>query len=127
MQVSQHVCIDISDSYREKTMQEIEAHRLRAYEQYPHWSVRLFKMKMVVCCCHGGHVCPTAATDGKHIFVNPDFWWGLDLELKTFLLVHEVAHVMLGHPWRRGRRDHYWWNVSCDEIINYIFPFFYGR
>ena len=120
MQVRQHVCIDISDSYREKTMQNIEAHKLRAYDQYPHWSVRMFKMKMVICCCHEGREVPTAATDGTHIFVNPEFWWGLDIELRTFLLVHEVAHVMLGHPWRRGKRDHYCWNVAGDEIINYI-------
>jgi len=120
MQVRQHVCIDISDSYREKTKQDIEAHRLRAYDQYPHWSVRMFKMKMVIGCCHEGHEVPTAATDGTHIFVNPEFWWGLDIELRTFLLVHEVAHVMLGHPWRRGKRDHYCWNVAGDEIINYI-------
>ena len=120
MQVRQHVCIDISDSYREKTMQNIEAHKLRAYDQYPHWSVRMFKMKMVIGCCYEGREVPTAATDGTHIFVNPEFWWGLDIELRTFLLVHEVAHVMLGHPWRRGARDHYCWNVAGDEIINYI-------
>lgn len=61
---------------------------------------------------------PTAATDGKNLFFNPDFLMGLDAEERIFLLLHEVMHNVYEHGIRLGFRDHSTWNEACDYVIN---------
>lgn len=61
---------------------------------------------------------PTAATDGRTIFVNPDFWSPLTPAEQDGLLLHELLHAALGHCWRRGVRDPQVWNIAADIVIN---------
>jgi predicted metal-dependent peptidase len=61
---------------------------------------------------------PTAATDGRTVFVNPDFWEPLSAAEQDGLLLHELLHAALGHSWRRGCRDPQVWNVAADIVIN---------
>ena len=64
--------------------------------------------------------CPTAATDGYHLFYNPAWVAGLaDAELRG-VLAHEVLHVLFAHAERRGKRDGRRWNVACDYAINLL-------
>lgn len=44
----------------------------------------------------------TQATDGKHIFINPQFTAGLSLTEKAFVMAHEIMHCLLNHL-RRGK------------------------
>jgi predicted metal-dependent peptidase len=39
----------------------------------------------------------TAATDGKNILANPDFFFALPLENRLFVTVHEILHCVLNH------------------------------
>ena len=61
---------------------------------------------------------PTAATDGKNLFFNPDFFMGLDAEERVFLLLHEVMHNVYEHGIRLGFRDNSTWNEAGDYVIN---------
>lgn len=62
--------------------------------------------------------CPTAATDGKNIFVNETFLRSLvSLEVDG-LLLHEVLHAALLHCIRCGIRDRLLWNVAADIVVN---------
>ena len=61
---------------------------------------------------------PTAATDGRTVFVNPDFWQPLTPAEQDGLLLHELLHAALGHCWRRGVRDPQVWNIAADVVIN---------
>lgn len=61
---------------------------------------------------------PTAATNGKSILINPDFFLGLTLDEQVFLLAHETLHVVHMHMCRRGTRDPRLWNVAGDYVIN---------
>lgn len=48
----------------------------------------------------------TAATDGKNLYVNPDFFKKLSVQERVFVLAHEVTHVILQHPGRmKGYMD----------------------
>lgn len=60
----------------------------------------------------------TAATDGRDIFINPEFWEGLTLHERLGLLLHEVLHAALLHVQRRGTRDPFLWNVAADIVVN---------
>lgn len=60
----------------------------------------------------------TAATDGTHLYYNPEFINKLDpLQLRG-LIAHEVLHCVFNHTTRRQERDPSLWNVACDYAIN---------
>lgn len=61
----------------------------------------------------------TARTDGVSITYNPHFVSELDHDETVTLLLHEVLHPALLHPWRRDGRDHRKWNIAADMVINY--------
>jgi predicted metal-dependent peptidase len=60
----------------------------------------------------------TAATDGRTIYVNPDFFGALNPEEQDGLLLHEVLHAALLHLPRRAGRDPKLWNIAADIVIN---------
>jgi predicted metal-dependent peptidase len=61
---------------------------------------------------------PTAATDMKSLFVNPDFVESIDDPTLLFVLAHEIMHTALMHGMRKQVRDHVMWNIACDYSIN---------
>lgn len=63
---------------------------------------------------------PTAATDGRKIFYNPDFIDGLSIDVVQFVLAHELGHMMYEHISRLGARDHRLFNMAGDYVINLL-------
>jgi predicted metal-dependent peptidase len=63
---------------------------------------------------------PTAATDGKDIYYNPDFLLSIPPSQQDGLLLHEVLHAALLHVLRRGVRDARLWNIAADIVVNGI-------
>ena len=64
--------------------------------------------------------CETMATDGTRLCYHPEFVTGLSPDELLGVLVHEVLHNALAHPFRRGCRDGATWNVACDLAVNPI-------
>lgn len=60
----------------------------------------------------------TAATDGKCILLNPDFFMKQNPEQRIGLLLHETLHVAYLHMIRKGSRDHSKYNIAADHVIN---------
>jgi predicted metal-dependent peptidase len=75
-------------------------------------------MKIHVCTKSAGRPVKTAATSGKHLYVNPYFWNKLTGKQKITLVLHEFWHVALAHHLRRGNRMFRLWNIACDHRIN---------
>jgi predicted metal-dependent peptidase len=63
---------------------------------------------------------PTAGTNSKLIWFNPQFVASLSIDEIIGLLCHEWMHVMLLHPFRLGDRNHKIFNIAGDAVINYI-------
>lgn len=61
---------------------------------------------------------PTAETDGRKVWWNPDFFMSLTAETRATVLVHELWHPALLHGIRRAGRDPEIWNQACDYRIN---------
>jgi predicted metal-dependent peptidase len=63
---------------------------------------------------------PTMATNGKAIFFHPSVLdkWSVDEVMGV--LAHEVMHVAMLHPWRRGHRKPTKANHAMDYAINGI-------
>jgi predicted metal-dependent peptidase len=60
----------------------------------------------------------TAATDGRDIWINPNFWRLLSAAQADGLLLHEVLHAALLHVLRRGAREPLLWNFAADIMVN---------
>jgi predicted metal-dependent peptidase len=61
---------------------------------------------------------PTAATDGRDLFVNPTYLQSLGPAQQDTLLVHVLLHAALLHVSRRGTRDETVWNIAADIVVN---------
>jgi predicted metal-dependent peptidase len=64
--------------------------------------------------------CPTMATDGFNIFINPNFVESQTEEETIGVMAHEVMHCILGHADRRGNRIPEQWNLAIDFATNLI-------
>lgn len=62
---------------------------------------------------------PTAATNGKSVKYNSDFFMNLSKEERVFLIAHEAMHAAYKHMDRKGDKEHQRWNAACDYVINY--------
>lgn len=62
---------------------------------------------------------PTAATDGRKIMFNPNFFMSLSVEEQVFLLLHETMHVAYLHMQRfvEGMNQSKA-NIAMDHVIN---------
>src|SRR5690606_28808673 len=71
----------------------------------------------------GQHVCtmnmPTAATDGKRFYWNPEFIMKKSRLGIRFVCAHEAWYAIYMHPTRRGSRHPKLWNIAVDYIVNW--------
>jgi predicted metal-dependent peptidase len=61
---------------------------------------------------------PSAATDGRDIFINPEFLKSLPSKEQDGVLLHEILHAALLHPLRLGEREPQLWNIAADIVVN---------
>ena len=62
-----------------------------------------------------------ACTDGAKLVYRADqFAAKFTKGERVSVLVHELLHVILYHPLRRGIRDPLLWNVACDFAVNLL-------
>ena len=61
---------------------------------------------------------PTACTDGRVIRWSESFFRTLTPQQRNYVLMHEVFHVLLMHPFRLEGKDHELWNIATDIIVN---------
>jgi predicted metal-dependent peptidase len=63
---------------------------------------------------------PTAATDGRRIYINPYEFLVWTAEERVGVLLHEALHVGYLHLPRKGDRHHRRWNYAGDYVINLV-------
>lgn len=61
---------------------------------------------------------PTAGTEGKTIFYNPEFLAELDFSEQLFIFAHEICHIAFNHIIRSEGKDLELWTVATDGVIN---------
>jgi predicted metal-dependent peptidase len=62
--------------------------------------------------------CPTAATDGRSIFYNREFFEPLTVKQIEFVIGHEILHNVFDHMSRRDGRNPKIFNIACDYNVN---------
>lgn len=102
----------------QETTKMVENVRIKGLTKEPFMAGKGFALKIRVAREIGGNPMPTMATNGKEIYVNPEFLKLLTTNEKVFVFLHELLHVILGHTLRRDWRDPEKWNVACDHEVN---------
>lgn len=62
--------------------------------------------------------CKTAATDGRHIWFNREFFAKMPIKEIEFVVAHEVLHNAFQHMSRREHRDAKIYNIAADYCVN---------
>ena len=62
--------------------------------------------------------CPTAATDGRHLFYSVPFFAKMTNKEVEFVIAHEILHCVYDHMTRREDRDPQIHNIAADYIVN---------
>jgi len=61
---------------------------------------------------------PTAATDGRNLYWNRQFFEQLTTRQIEFVIAHEILHCVYDHLTRREDRDPKIYNIAADYIVN---------
>ena len=112
------VVFDYTD---EEVKEMIVSSRVRLLIRHPFFGTLATRLKMVE-----AEWCPTAATDGRHLYYNSDFFRTLTPEEIDFVVGHEVMHCVYEHCGEFGRlmdkkeedRDMKLWNIAADYKVN---------
>ena len=99
-----------------KVQEQIITARVGLLISQPFWGNLATRLKLMDVTDDGW--CPTAATDGVHLYYNRDFASKLDIGETQFLVGHEIGHCVLDHFGRRGDRNPQVWNIAGDLVIN---------
>lgn len=54
------------------------------------------------------------------LYINPEGYLSYTREERTFILIHEVMHIIFYHHAREMKRNHGLWNVATDLSINQL-------
>ena len=88
--------------------------RLSLLQKHPFYALLLMYMKFSI-----DLTCETAYTDGNRIAFNPAFMENLSDSELEFVLMHEVLHTALGHPFRHQQDyDQQAFDIACDIVVN---------
>lgn len=92
---------------------KISKAKARLLMDHPFFATLLLRTEMVITTDVA-----LAATDGDHMYWNPDFLEKLSVEDVMCVACHEVGHDSLLHSIRLDGRNHDLWNQACDHAIN---------
>ena len=88
--------------------------RLSLMGKQPFYALLLMNMKFSL-----DLSCETAYTDGDRVAFNPDFMNQIDDNELEFVLMHEVLHAALAHPFRhQSDYEQQEFDYACDIIVN---------
>lgn len=88
--------------------------RLSLMAKQPFYALLLMNMKFAL-----DLSCETAYTDGDRVAFNPDFMNEIDDNELEFVLMHEVLHAALAHPFRhQSDYEQQEFDYACDIIVN---------
>lgn len=97
----------------EQALTAVAEARAMVAMRHPFWAALLLRLRIEIT-----DALPTAGTDGRVLKVNPAWFATLTPLERIGTVVHETAHCMYGHLWRRGTRDALRWNIAADVHCN---------
>ncbi len=106
--------MDKFDPRTRAIVERLQQARMSLLEKQPFYALLLLHMRFAL-----DLTCETAYTDGTRIAFHPDFIDALSDSELEFVLMHEVLHTALGHPFRhQAQYDTECFDKACDIVVN---------
>lgn len=102
------------DKRTNEIVKRLQDARLSLLSKQPFYAILLLHMRFAL-----DTSCETSYTDGERIAFNIDFIEALSDKELEFVLMHEVLHAALGHPFRKQSDfDLECYDLACDIVVN---------
>lgn len=102
------------DGNTQAIIKRLQQARLSIMAKYPFYAMLLMHMKFAL-----DLTCETAYTNGNLIAFNPDFMNNISDPELEFVLMHEVLHAALRHPYRhQADYKSEAFDQACDIVVN---------
>jgi len=101
-------------SHLDPIIDKIVVARVGLLLRHPFFGNMATRLKII----DGSDWCPTAATDGRHLYYNRDFFEKLTNKQVEFVVAHEILHNVFDHMMRVEGRDRFIWNAAADYSVN---------
>ena len=106
--------MDKFDPRTRAIVERLQQARMTLLDKQPFYALLLLHMRFAL-----DLTCETAYTDGTRIAFHPDFIDALSDSELQFVLMHEVLHAALGHPFRhQAQYDLECFDKACDIVVN---------
>ena len=102
------------EAMRKEVLDKVIVARVGLLLRHPFFGNMATRLKIASC----DDWCPTAATDGRHLFYNTQFFNLLSEKQIEFVIAHEILHCAFDHLSRREDRDPTLHNIACDYLVN---------
>ena len=99
---------------RKEVLDKVIVARVGLLLRHPFFGNMATRLKIEAC----DDWCPTAATDGRHLYFNTQFFNELNNKEIEFVIAHEILHCVFDHLTRRDDRNPMLYNISADYIVN---------
>ena len=106
--------IEITDELRAEVLDRIIVARVGLLLRHPFFG----NMATRLIIKEASDWCPTAATDGRHLFYSVPFFAKMTNKEIEFVIAHEILHCVFDHMTRREDRDPQIHNIAADYIVN---------
>jgi predicted metal-dependent peptidase len=101
-------------SYLDPVIDKIVVARVGLLLRHPFFGNMATRLKII----DGSDWCPTAATDGRNLYYNREFFDKLTNKQVEFVVAHEILHNVFDHMMRVEGRDRFIWNAAADYSVN---------
>jgi predicted metal-dependent peptidase len=102
------------DAMRVDVQDRIVVARVGLLLRHPFFGNMATRMKVKHC----DDWCPTAATDGRNLYYNTQFFNAMTNKEIEFVIAHEILHCIFDHIIRREDRNPMLYNIACDYLVN---------
>ena len=105
------------DEYRQmkaEVLDKIIVARVGLLLRHPFFGNMATRLKIQEC----DEWCPTAATDGRHLYYNTEFFHKLSTKEIEFVIGHEILHCVFNHLQRNENRNRMLYNIAADYLVN---------
>jgi len=101
-------------SYLDPVIDKIVVARVGLLLRHPFFGNMATRLKII----DGSDWCPTAATDGRNLYYNREFFDKLTNKQVEFVVAHEILHNVFDHMMRVEGRDRFIRNAAADYSVN---------
>jgi predicted metal-dependent peptidase len=102
------------EAMRVEVLDRIVTARVGLLLRHPFFGNLATRLKIQAC----DDWCMTAATDGRNLYYNTQFFNAMSNKEIEFVIAHEILHCVYDHMTRRDSRNPMLYNIAADYIVN---------